>query len=54
MGIVMTVAMGMVARLAVRVGMARGVGVGVHRYQVYSTSLLPPAHAEVLSCYWKL
>jgi len=54
MGMIVAVAVGMAARMVVRVGMARGVGMGVHRYQIYSTSLARRAHLKVSSCYWKL
>ena len=54
MGMVVAVTVSMAARLAVRVGMARGVGVGVHRYRIYSTSLPSRLHPKVSSCYWKL
>lgn len=54
MSMVMAVAVRMVARMVVRVTVAGGVGMGVHCYQVYSTSLRSRAHPKVLSCYWKL
>ena len=54
MGVVMAVAMSTIPRIAVSMGMARGMRMGVHCYQVYSTSLLLRLHTKVLSCYWKL
>ncbi len=54
MGVVMAVAMSTIPRIAVSMGMARGMRMGVHCYQVYSTSLLLRLHPKVLSCYWKL
>ena len=54
MGVLLTVTMGMIARVTVRVGMAGDMGMGVHRYQVYSTSLARRAHPKVSSCYWKV
>ena len=54
MGVLLTVTMGMIARVTVRVGMAGDMGMGVHRCQVYSTSLPARVHLEVSSCYWKL
>ena len=51
---IMAVTLRMAARMVVRVGMAWSMGVGVHRYLFYSTSLAPRAHPEVSSCYWKL
>jgi len=54
MGVVVVVAVSMTARMVVRVAVARGVGMGVHRYQAYSTSLPRRAHPKGSSCYWKL
>jgi hypothetical protein len=54
MGVIVTVTVGVVTPMVVRVGVAGGVGMGVHRYQLYSTSLPSPVHLQVSSCYWKL
>jgi len=54
MGMVMAVAVSMVARMVMRVGVAGGMGMGVHCYLFYSTSLPPWLHPQVSSCYWKL
>ena len=54
MRMVVAVTVAMLARMAVRVTAIRGVGMGVHRVQVYSTILLPRVHPEAPSCYWKL
>jgi hypothetical protein len=54
MGMVMAVAVSMIARMVMRVGMAWAVGVCMHRYFLYSTSLRPRLHPKVSSCYWKL
>ena len=44
MGMIVAVAVGIIPRMAVRVSMARSMRVGVHRCQLYSTSLLTLLH----------
>ena len=44
MGMIVAVAVGMAIGMVVRVGMPGGVGMGVHCYQVYSTSLPSRTH----------
>jgi len=48
--------MSMIVTLPVLVGMAvaRGVGMGMHRYLVYSTKLRPRTHPQPATRYWKL
>ena len=50
----MVVSMGVVARMVMRVSVAGGMGMGVHCYKFYSTSLPSWLHTEVSGCYWKL
>ena len=54
MGVVVAVALSVIARRFMRVAMARGVGMSVHFYEFYSTRLPPRLHPEVSGCYWKL
>jgi len=44
----------MIVRVLMRMRMAGGVGMGVHRYLVHSTALPGAAHLRLLSRYWKL
>ena len=52
MRMVVAMVMSPAARMLVRVGMARGVGMRVHRCLTHSTSLPSRKHPEVSSCYW--
>jgi len=51
MGMIVAVVVSMFPRGVTRVCMAGGMGMGVHCYQVYSTSLPARVHPEVSSCY---
>jgi hypothetical protein len=52
MSMVVAVGMSMGTRMVMGVSVPWGVRMGVHLYQVYSTSLAVRAHPEVSSCYW--
>jgi len=54
MGMIVVVAVSVFPRRVMRMGMAGGMGMGVHCYQDYSTSLPARTHPEVSSGYWKL